>query len=243
VLGAKVNQEDNRFFRTLWRFNALAIAVAASAGSIAALVALYMVFAEMTRNRDVYQSIRTDPAPVITDVIRLGSPERVTGTDFIAYPAMREQTSQGASYFKKDSQGNEVNRYFVNRTTGAGQWLSSGNQNLILSSQWLFAVEPANSSNDKLQTSAAVYVVVEKDTNKDLVLNAKDISTVAISNFDGTGYAVLVTDVDEVQSIQQISATMLIVSYTKQEKQNLEAFNFSTKSSVWRKEIIAPTIP
>jgi hypothetical protein len=209
-------------------------------GSIAALVALYMVFAEMTRNRDVYQSIRTDPAPVITDVIRLGSPERVTGTDFIAYPAMREQTSRGASYFTKDSKGNVINRYFVNRTTGAGQWLFSGNQNLILSSQWLLAGEPADNYNDKLQTSAAIYVVVEKDTNKDLVLNAKDTSSVAISNFDGTGYAVLV---DDVQSIQQISATMLIVSYTKQEKQNLEAFNFSTKSSIWRKEVIAPTMP
>jgi hypothetical protein len=243
VLGAKVNQEDNRFFRTLWRFNALAIAVAATICSVAAFVALFILLGEITRNRDVYQSIRTDPAPVITDVTRLGSPERVQGTDFIVYPAMREQTSQGAPYFKKDSQGNEVNRFFVNRTTGAGQWLFSGNQNLILSSQWLFAVEPANSSNDKLQTSAAVYAVVEKDTNKDLVLNAKDSSSVAISNFDGTGYAVLVADVDDVQSIQQISATMLIVSYTKQEKQNLEAFNFSTKSSVWRKEIIAPTIP
>lgn len=234
-----MKQDENRFFKTLWRFNALAIAVAASIGSMAALLALYETISEITRNRYVTQSIRTDPAPIIKDVLRLGNPERVIGTEFMVFPAMRDQTSQGALYYKKDSSGNEINRYFVNLTTGAGNWLFNGNQNLILSSQWLLAGDPKNNSDGKIPTSAGVYVIIEKDSNNDEVLNTADRSTVAISNFDGTSYAVLLSDVEDVQTIQQISDKMLIVSYKKSAQQILEEFDFTTRTSVWRKEVNA----
>jgi hypothetical protein len=230
-------QEENRIFRFLWRFNALAIAVAASIGSLAAMLALYFMFSDLTRNRDVYNSIRTDPAPIIKDVVRLGSPEFVRGTDFVAYPAVREQISQGASYYKKESNGNQINYYFVNKKTGAAQWLLKDNQRLILSSRWLLAGDPANNPDEKLPVSAGVYVIVENDSNKDDVLNTADLSTIAISNTDGSGYAVLLPNVDDVQTIQQIADKMLLVSYKKSDQQFLEVFDFSTKASIWRKEI------
>jgi hypothetical protein len=230
-------QEENRIFRFLWRFNALAIAVAASIGTLAALVALYVVIDGLMRNRAVYQSIRTDPAPIIKDVVQLGRPESVAGTDFIAYPAMREQTSQGAAFYKKDSSGNQINMYFVNKKTGAGQWLLKDNQRLILSSQWLLAGDPANNSDHKMPTAAGIYVIVENDSNKDEVLNTADLSTLAVSNPDGSGYAVLLSDIDDIQTFQQISEKMVVVSYKKSQQQILEAFDFSTKASIWRKEV------
>jgi hypothetical protein len=232
-----MTHDENRTFRLIWRFNAVAIAIAASVVTLATLVALYFAGVELMRNRNVYQSIRVDPAPIIKDVVQLGRPEFVAGTDYISYPAMRQQLSQVASYFKKVSSGNQVNLYFANKNTGAGQWLLKDNSKLILTSQWLLAGDPANNSDGKLPTAAGIYTIVENDTNKDEVMNASDFSTLAMSKPDGSGFVVLLAGVDEIQSVQQISDKQFVVSYRKSEKDFLQAFDFSTKASVWSTEV------
>jgi hypothetical protein len=208
-----VQQNENGFFKFVWRFNALAIAGAATTCIVLGLSVALSIFNAEPRPRRVTNVVNADPENKASEEFSLGNPSAIAGMPYVQVPLYRGRHYGVGSIYSGGSQ-QTVNFLFLNISTNESRWLFNGVGQLIIDSHVLF--NKLKDSNDPSRTAVAVvHVVVEKDTDGDKRLTEKDAVSLATSTTDGTNYRKLIEGVDQLYSVKQIADDKVLVLYQK----------------------------
>ncbi|WP_284260498.1 hypothetical protein [Bradyrhizobium iriomotense] len=213
---------SDRFFRRVWRFNALAIATVAVLLVLSGLIVVGTIAYDHMRPRRVTNVVNVGEQDAVSNEFSLGTPGAIAGTPFVEVSLYRKQ-----SYGGKWSDNNVVNLLFVNSFTNESRWLFEGAGQLILGSHWMF------NRADEARTAVAVgafYVVVDGDTNGDKRLSGNDLVSLAAVAADGTNYRKLIEGIEEIYFVKQVADDKALVLYLK-DKQAMSAL-FSLPSMV-----------
>jgi hypothetical protein len=226
-----VQQNENGFFKFVWRFNALAIAGAATTCIALGLPIALSIFNAEPRTRRVTNVVNADPENKAAEEFSLGTPGKIAGIPYVQVPLYRGRHYGVGSIYSSGSQ-QTVNFLFLNIASNESRWLFNGVGQLILDSHTLF--DKLKDANDPSRTAVAVvHVVVEKDTDGDNRLTEKDAISLATSATDGTNYRKLIEGVDQLYSVQQIADDKVLVLYQK---------NRETVSELYGVPSLAPLI-
>ncbi len=225
------HSEENRFFKFVWRFNALAIAIATVLVSLIAAYAVYEQYRFRTRDRQTSEVLRPEGTAVSQDILKLGQPSPIRGTPWIAIPLVREQNAN-FSYYTKDYKGNQVNFYFADTTSGIGHWLLPNSKALIVNSLWLTVGEAADET-----TIGAIHEIIRQDSNGDGVISAKDKSAIAHTGVDGAGLRLLLEDVTNIIAMEQMPQQRFTIVYEQDGKSLAATYESQDARLISRTEI------
>jgi hypothetical protein len=212
--------DSNRFFKFVWRFNALIVAAAGLLAILLALYALYEITKSVTQDRDINNVVTIDPAVPVEEDIYLGYPQIQNGAGHVRVALYRDQR-RSMGLYSKSSGGNMVNVLFVDAATGAQSWLFKGTQRQIFSDLETFS---SLRSSDRV-VAAIVYTLAEADSNGDGRISNEDQKSIAVSLPDGSGYRVVLADVERLFSVEQISDNRVLVLYAKGAESRSAIFN------------------
>jgi hypothetical protein len=228
---------ENRFFRSIWRFNAMALAVALLAGLGLAAYGLLQIFSFELRDRETTNLVNLSEGAADNQKVRedlsLGYPYRVAGTEYARIPLLRAQSYTLGSVISKESNNNEANYLFQNVRDGKNRWLLPTNKQLFVSGKVLSVKALDGSSVD----SALLYVVVARDSDGDKKLTGSDISALYGSAPDGSNYRLLIDDIEKISGMDQASDDLVLVIYQKKSKTILESFDVRTLAQVMKSEL------
>ena len=222
-------RRSDRFFRGVWRFNALAIA---GVTVLFVLLGLYLaatIIHEGIRPRQVTNVVKVGDQDAVANEFSLGTPGVISGTSYVLVPLFRGQSYGSGSISLKRSDRDIVNYLFVNTSTNEARWLFEGAGQLILDSHSMFN-KMKTSPDDARTTVGSFHVVVDRNTNGDKRLSEQDAVSLAASAADGTGYRKLIEGIEQVYSVQQVADDKALVLYLK-DKQTVSAL-FSLPSMV-----------
>lgn len=203
---------ENGFFKWLWRFNAIAIAIAASGTILAFAFVLYEVNEDYNRPTTRREVVNTDPEDrSVKETIRVGGLTRTGENNLYRYSLMREQVYD-AGYSSKSTYNNVFNYGFLDIETGASHWLLDKNDGLIT---WNEAIRrtTGDEAEQITTTHAWLYLLVENDTNDDKRLSESDLKTLIIAPPDGTSPQVLLSNIQSVISNNTYDKGTQIIVY------------------------------
>ncbi|MGL4490966.1 MAG: hypothetical protein ACRCU5_16115 [Rhizobiaceae bacterium] len=218
---------EPKFFKYVWRYNALAIAGTATLCGLVALSLVYDLVRNITRDREVSNVVRIDgeaEAPnAIKEVFTIGAPYLVAGTSYMQVPQYREQ-SQDRDYYSKESTQNISNYLFLNLQNNESKWLVSESERLFLSSNALTERAPGDLSGSG-KALGIIYRLVDKDTNGDGNLTQNDAVTIAASGVDGSNFRKVLDGVTNILSTEQIAADRLLIFYQREDETISEIYS------------------
>lgn len=192
--------EDSKFFKKVWRFNALLIAAVGMAGIGILLVSLAFVAYKSVFKRNVsYDTIQTQTSDdeKINEVLEIDSLQSIEGSDYVMMPLISKQYLKSA-YSSKSKMSSTRNLLFANMNTGQSHWLFSDNSQLVLRNSFI-DVYPINEASINVNSAKVVgilYKVIKSDSNKDGQINEDDKLTVALTTAEGKNYTEL-SDIDD----------------------------------------------
>jgi len=229
-----VQQNENGFFKYVWRFNALAIAGAATICILLGLYAGLSIFDAETRPRRATNFVRADQEKASED-FSLGNPNAIAGVSHVQVPLYRGRRHGVGSIYQGGSQ-QTVNLLFLNISTNESRWLFNGVGQLILDSHVLF--NKLKDANDPSRAAVAiVHVVVERDTDGDKRLTERDTISLATSATDGTSYRKLIEGIDQLYSVKQVADDKVLVLYQKNRETISEQFGVPTMAPLMQASI------
>ncbi|WP_333607229.1 hypothetical protein [Arsukibacterium sp.] len=183
--------EESKFFKWVWRFNGVVIALASALAVILMVYFSYKIYSDITRVRTTGNVVNIEQSTPVQQNWRLGHMSEVKGSTYVVIPLNSEQ-SYDRSYFSK-SASSIRNYLFIDTQSEHKAWLFEHNKFLITSRVTISAGQYASSDKPVL---AYLYEVVKSDTNRDGHLTNADLNTVALSKPDGSGYTEVLTDID-----------------------------------------------
>jgi len=201
--------EENKFFRLVWRFNGLVISVAGILAVGILFFVSYKLFQDVTRDRATSNIVNIEKDSKLEENWRFGQLTKIDDDKTLMIPLYSDQSFDRA-YFSKSSNSTR-NFLFINTHTSEKKWLFDHTDYLIETSDRL---RFGDYDSDK-PIIAILYQLVQLDTDKDNRLSAKDLSTIAISNPDGTGYMELLFEVEKIVDHTLLSETELFLIYQK----------------------------
>lgn len=208
-----VTRKSNRFFRTVWRFNAIAIAVTTVIVVLLSASLAWSIFGETTRTRRVTNVVNVGAQEKVSEEFSLGAPVALAGTPYVRVPLVRGQAYPG-SYYLKRSEQNVVNYLFLNTANSESKWLFEHANQLIVEGQILY--DKAKFAPDSSRNVVGVlYVVIDRDSNGDNRLSERDAVSLATSDLDGTNYRKLIDGMEQLYSVQQVADDKVLVLYQK----------------------------
>ena len=220
--------EDNKFFKTIWRFNGVIISLIGVAILALLLFASYKAIEDFTQDRHKNNIVNLD-ANNITEDITLGGSSKITGTSVFKIPMYGNQSYEG-SYFSKHT-NSEKNYLFINVETSEKHWLFNHTDYLLSN------VENITEDASGSPVLAIMYNVVKQDSNLDKRLTNSDLITLAFTKPSGKGYIEILSDIDNIVSTDLMSNKDLFVVYKIKEVYfsltvNLETFIIRNKEKL-----------
>ncbi|WP_016954921.1 hypothetical protein [Catenovulum agarivorans] len=199
--------EDNKFFKLVWRFNCLVISVAGILAIGVLLFVMLQIFTETTRERNRQNIVNIDENEEVKENWRLGQVTNLLSHKTLMISLNSDQ-SFNRGYFSKSSNSTR-NYLFINTETNSEQWLFDHTNYLIESTNHL----RLGDYNSKEVVLAILYNLVKLDSNSDNRLTPSDLTTIAISKPNGSGYKEILTDVEQVIGNTLLSETELFIIY------------------------------
>ncbi len=191
----------------------------------------YRIYQDVFRSREVSSVVNVESDSRISSEWRLGTFDRVEGTDYLMAPVYSAQTFQ-ASYYEKDTSA--VRNYlFVNAIDKSSRWLVPHNNYLFLASHKEWHRPGSGDSVVKWLR----YEVVKSDTNRDGRLTSEDQYTIGISDPTGERYVELVLDVDRILGYEMRDENTLLVFYRTGPKNFVAEINVSERRVTVAKEL------
>jgi len=169
---------DKGFYGLVWRFNALAIAVAAS-GAIVALILMFgAIVATFVRERDFDETglVERGAATPKNVSYSLGRAEAAEGTQVVIHTLDRTSSTPRAipikSAYSYDS--DVVNLLVVDDATATGRWMFEGAGQALFGRTFIY--DPATLDAERGQRRAIALLIEMSiaDTNKDGIVDARD---------------------------------------------------------------------
>ena len=201
--------EENKFFKLIWRFNGLVISVAGVLAIGVLLFAAYKLFQDVTRERTTRSIVNIEENSEIKENWRLGQFSEINDNKILMIPLHSDQSFDRA-YFSKSSNSTR-NYLFINTETSQEKWLFDHTNYLIERSDKL----RRGDYNSKEPIIAILYQLVKLDSDHDNRLSSADLTTIAITNPDGSGYKELIKEVELVVDHTLLNEKELFLIYQK----------------------------
>ena len=220
---------ETGFFKWVWRFNAIMIALGA-AGLV--LILLGEFADDLFRTRPAH-GVEVAPPPEAAPVLlRYGVPEIGAG-GLVILPVLQEDGERGGSFSSsKYGQVALINYSFL-PANGPQSWLFAGNRQLI-------ADELALAQRQDGKVLARVLAVVTRDSDGDGTLTARDVQDLMLTDTDLQGKQLLQGGIKGLRMADLIGPDLaLIVIETEQ---GLQALRVSLPSGqvIARQAVAAP---
>jgi hypothetical protein len=204
----------NRFFRIIWRFNALIIALV---GVLAFAVLLFVATLLLNEYLAPYYAsssmVNIDDSAEIEEHWWLGESTRMPGSNVLALPLYMEQ-----AYEIGYGSGKEIsatrNLLFIHPDSGESHWLLDNHRGLIDSWHILY---PGNDDDNK-DAVGILYMVVAADTTADARLTASDNKQVYLGDVQGKHLTPVIHDVERVIGYEVLNEQHLFISYRQQQQ-------------------------
>ncbi|AOX02782.1 hypothetical protein BJP34_28055 [Moorena producens PAL-8-15-08-1] len=228
--------EDNKFFRFVWRFNAIVI-MASGLLAIAVLAfAAIEIVRSTTRDRQGINIVNVDDDSSSSQEWELGNLKEVDGTTYLMVPLYSDQ-SYSQSYYSKSTRSTR-NYLFLDSETGNSKWLFAKNDYLIASDR--FISETNDKENNRLESKpviAVLYQLIKQDTNGDGRLTNNDMLTIALTHPNGNDYQEVLSGVDKFLGYKVLKANSLLILYQRDgiaysAKVSLENFTLSNEKEI-----------
>lgn len=200
--------KTRRFFRTVWRLNALIILLAGVLACGFVAVATLALLRDITRTRHVSNVVNVAPEQRGRDRTSLGSFVRVEGTQVFRAPLNIEQEFD-LSVASKETTSIQ-NYLFYDPALDRSYWLRAGAPALFADSHEL----PERDFEERLPIVAMLYEIVERDTDGDQRLTESDLKVIALADPAGTRLTPLLTGVAEVHAADITSGNAALIIYT-----------------------------
>ncbi len=210
--------EENRFFRTVWRINGVALTLMLI---IIGGIALYTFIEQLVRDKQpvIIKNVADDPDN--EENWQLGGMQEIAGVDYVYLPLVSDNKNVKAKErgFSPALHGYGSSSYhfslsrnilFINKKTREMHWLFNGNKQLIENIDMLSA-KPEH--EPKRNTVAILYHVINKDTNSNKILDEGDLADIAISRPSGRDYKVIFPAVERVIGAMPINDGEALVLY------------------------------
>ncbi len=215
--------DENRFFRTVWRINGLALLLLIL---LLGGVALYSYASQAMRDGKpaIIRNVADDPGN--EERWRLGQMHEIPGARHVYIPLVSDNrnikpkeigfTSGLHSYgSSRDYFSPSRNILFIDKTTREMRWLFRDNKQLIENID-LLSDKPQHDRN--CSAAAILYHVIKKDTNRNGVLDDGDLADIAISHVDGGDYREIIPSVERVIGAKLLNDGEVLVLYQAQGK-------------------------
>jgi len=204
---------DNiKFFRILWRFNAIIIAMASLALIAVSIIMFYESKTRMSSQSGsvyFYDSEQTDK---IEEEWLFGEVTKIYKTSN-AFAIPLEFTQ----HFSRKKTASIRNYLFVDGYTQSTAWLFPHNNFVVSRLQYVLkdGVNDHYFSNEDL-IIALYFVVYKADTNKDKALKTNDEASIVLAKPDGTGYTEIEKNVGKIIKVDVINdGSHLVLFYYK----------------------------
>lgn len=201
--------DENKFFRLVWRFNGLVISVA---GVLAVGVLIFValkLFQDVTRERTTRNIVNIEENAEIKENWRFGQITQINDGKILMIPLYSDQSFDRV-YFSKSSNSTR-NHLFINTETSQQTWLFDHTNYLIERSDKLIKGDYGS----KQSIIAILYQLVQLDSDHDNRLSVGDLTTIAITNPDGSGYKELIKEVESIVDHTLLNKTELFLVYQK----------------------------
>lgn len=201
--------EENKFFKLVWRFNGLIISIAGvlSVGLLA--FGTYKLFQDVTRERTTRNIVNIEENAEIKENWKLGQFSEINNGSILMIPLHSDQSFNRA-YFSKSSNSTR-NYLFINTETSEERWLFNHTNFLIERSDRL----RLGDYSSKEPIVAILYQLVKLDSDHDNRLSAEDLTTIAITNPDGSAYEELIKEVELIVDHTLLNENELFLIYQK----------------------------
>lgn len=196
-----------RWFRRIWRINAVIILVGGALLCVVAIAALYFIVAESTRERHVQNAANLGPEATRGEQFELVRMAALKGTPILMLElASRQRYSMGSH----DKTAEAIrNLAFYDSGTATTRWLFP-QFGLLLT-----GITPlAERGEPEGKVRWVLLQVVKKDTNNDERLSLQDLKTVGVADYDGQNYKEIVSEVQRVIGTEFVAADVLAVAFS-----------------------------
>jgi hypothetical protein len=200
--------KTRRFFRTVWRLNALIILIAGVLACGLLAFVMLQFLRDMTRTRHVSNVVNVAPEQRGRDRTSLGSFTRVEGTQVFRAPLNIEQTYE-LSVASKETTSIQ-NYLFYDPALDRSYWLRAGAPALFVGSHEL----PERDFEERLPITAMLYEIVERDTDGDQRLTESDLRVIAVADAAGTRLTPVLRDVAQLHAADITTGNAALVIYT-----------------------------
>jgi hypothetical protein len=195
----------HRFFRGVWRFNALVIlfagVLAIGALTISAVYALRAIF----REREVVAVVNTAEQGGIRETLALGRATQIRGHSGLLVAVESDQEYDQA-YFSKSTAA--ARNYGFVSASELPRWLYPHNRFLVVDASQL----PASEYSERDPPTAVVsFVVVQSDSDGDERLTPSDLSKLVFTKPDGTGSKVVLENLRHIVSQEMMGEQVLVL--------------------------------
>jgi len=227
--------ENNKFFKFVWRFNGIAMMVA-------------IIIAILVMCGSVLEGLWSKKQPAITNVAkdpdgqekwRLGHAQKIRERIvLIPLVSEREYVKVGVASMKSglhsysDSYSGR-NLLFIDGETNQSKWLFPANNQMITSYKLL----PEDDEYRNKNINCIAYEVVTEDTNGDKKLTSEDLASIALSNFDGSNYKVVIDKAENLVDISQIGKDRIILIYQKSKVSYSATYSIPSFTLISQKEL------
>lgn len=192
-----------RFFRLLWRFNALVVAGAGLTVIVGSVLLVVLIYLEERRAEPV---VKADTPPPVSQKMVFGDFGPVTGTSTVVIPLEQEASTRS---FASSGHSSSVTRnlLFIDLASGDQRWLIEGGNVLIPHYR---LIERDGDRGEEAEVVGLLVEVVKSDTDGDGQLDTDDRLTLAFAKPDGTGYTEAITDIDRLLGSRQMGGDFIV---------------------------------
>jgi len=228
-----------RFFRVIWKINALLICLAGLLLTVMLTFALFSMLQSMLWDRHgaaiAVRSKSETPTPKEIAKLSIEKVESLDGTTIVRCTV--QSGDSGSSKMDSLSRYSPLatcNYIFFDTTTNQQTQLFPTNTNVIVeSNDFYFPSTPC----DKRVTKWTSYIVADKDTDNDGVISASDLKSLAITHADGKDFHVYLTDLDRVLKTELIGENDFYVFYEQNHTVSVSRIDLSNQKIIQTQKI------
>lgn len=235
-MGPRV-QEDNRFFRLLWRFNAVLLAITGVVALLVLVAGILTVGIFPLGGRDAAIPVKDTPEET-THLEFDASGEPLAGTPITLFKLQKVRDRHARGYGSGGSSYNptqDTNYLLVDGGSATGNWLFPHETQAIWEHTTLYR-NPSATGGD--MATALVMNVADADTDKDGALTASDRVALFYHRL-GAGPAVKFFAADGISGVQQIDPARFVVYFNDHGKWGVATFS-TADFSVLRENALPP---
>ena len=244
--------EQNRFFKWVWRINAIGMLFLLGAGLYSFIKSEMRSYNRHAVHAEPITSVAEDPQGVEKWI--LGDGREIKGSNYMMVSLISEYNKVKAMNKMSYARTNNVYMYngnlaknilFINSKNNSSAWLFPTNNQLIV--EYNTFVDGLNNmpyvayAPEKVKKAKFIYYkVIDKDTTGDKILTINDKHNFAISDVRGKNYKVILFAIERVISMKNIDNKELHIVYQKDGVGHSLKFDIDTFKTI--SDVVLPKV-